>query len=203
MIGFYDYTVIMTYAGLLCAVFGIFQAVNGFYINALLCLAGTLLCDTLDGKIARTKKQRTRKEALFGMQIDSLCDLVSFGVFPAVLCYCMGLKDWLGLLLIGYYCLCCVIRLGYFNVMELEREAGEKTVYHGLPAVGLAVLLPAACMVRLWVTEAVFFWILRIMLPMLGTLYILDFKVEKPKLWQLALMCLIFWIPFGVICALC
>lgn len=203
MIGFYDYTVLLTYAGLLCAVFGIFQAIDGFYINAIFCLGGTLFCDMMDGKVARTKRNRTKREALFGMQIDSLCDLVSFGVFPAVLCYSMGLRDWLGLLMIGYYCLCCVIRLGYFNVMELEKEDGKQTVYHGLPAVGLAVLLPTACMVRLWIPETVFLWLLRVMLPIFGTLYILDFKVNKPKLWLLAVLCLLFWIPVAVICLGC
>ena len=202
MIGFYDYTVLLTYAGLLCAVFGIFQAIDGFFINALFCLGGTLFCDTLDGKIARTKKDRSKKQALFGMQIDSLCDLVSFGVFPAVLCYCMGLRDWLGLLMIGIYCLCCVIRLGYFNVMELEKEAGAQTVYHGLPAVGLAILLPAVCMLRIWLPEAAFLWLLRLLLPSIGTLYILDFKVSKPKLWTLAVLCVIFWVPVAVICIL-
>lgn len=67
MIGFYNYTVLLTYVGLLCAMFGIFQAINGFYINALFCLGGTLLCDTLDGKVARMKSNRTTWESLFGM----------------------------------------------------------------------------------------------------------------------------------------
>ncbi len=200
MIGFYDYTVIVTYLGLLFAALGIFQAIDGFYINALFCLGGTLLCDTLDGKIARTKKNRTKREALFGMQIDSLCDLVSFGVLPIVICYTMGLRDWLGILLMGYYCLCTVIRLAYFNVMELGKQAGQQTVYRGLPAVGLAIWLPTSCMLRPWVPEEVFFWILRGMLPIIGTLYILDFKVQKPKLWQIAILCLIFWVPVAVIC---
>lgn len=200
MIGIFDYTVILTYAGLLCTLLGIQQAVEGYYINAILCLGGTLFCDMMDGKVARTKKNRTDRERMFGIQIDSLCDLVSFGVFPSVLCYMLGLQGWFGFLVIGYYCLCCVIRLAYFNVLEMDRSPEEKSVYHGLPAIGLAVLLPAICMVRLWIPEEALVWILRMILPLLGTLYILDFKVNKPSLLQLLLLSLVFWIPFAVIC---
>lgn len=200
MIGIFDYTVILTYAGLLCTLLGIQQAVEGYYINAILCLGGTLFCDMMDGKVARTKKNRTDRERMFGIQIDSLCDLVSFGVFPSVLCYMLGLQGWIGFLVIGYYCLCCVIRLAYFNVLEMDRSPEEKSVYHGLPAIGLAVLLPAICMVRLWIPEEALVWILRMILPLLGTLYILDFKVNKPGLLQLLLLSLVFWIPFAVIC---
>lgn len=200
MIGIFDYTVILTYAGLLCTLLGIQQAVEGYYINAILCLGGTLFCDMMDGKVARTKKNRTDRERMFGIQIDSLCDLVSFGVFPSVLCYMLGLQGWIGFLVIGYYCLCCVIRLAYFNVLEMDRSPEEKSVYHGLPAIGLAVLLPAICMVRLWIPEETLVWILRMILPLLATLYILDFKVNKPSLLQLLLLSLVFWIPFAVIC---
>lgn len=200
MIGFYDYTVTLTYGGLLSALCGIFQAVNGNFVAALFCLGGALFCDTMDGKVARTKKNRTRKESLFGIQIDSLCDMVSFGAYPAILCYCAGLRDLLSFVLMGYYCLCCVIRLGYYNVMEMEKEAGTKTVYHGLPVVGLSIFMPAAFMLRLWLPQEAFLWILRALLLVVGTLYILDFPVNKPKLWTLAVLSLIFWIPVAVLC---
>lgn len=199
IIGCYDYTVIMTYAGLICALLGMFQVIQGNEMTALLFLGGCLFCDTLDGKIARAKKNRTKREKLFGMQIDSLCDLVSFGAFPGVLCYCLGLREWYSLVIIGYYCLCCVIRLGYFNVMELEKEDGTATVYHGLPVVGLAVLMPAAFATRLWLTDEAFAWVLRVLLPVVGTLYILDFRMGKPKMWMLVLLSIFFWVPVGLL----
>lgn len=49
-----------------------------------------------DGKIARSKKNRTDREKMFGVQIDSLCDCVCFGVFPAMICYLMGVRGALG-----------------------------------------------------------------------------------------------------------
>ncbi len=87
MIGFYDYTVVLTYISLMSSVFGMTQAIEGRYKTAIVCLAISGLCDMFDGKIARTKKNRTYDEKLFGVQIDSLCDVICFGAFPAVICY--------------------------------------------------------------------------------------------------------------------
>ena len=88
MIGFYDYTVILTYFSLLSATSGIVVALSGgghpYYGCLFLLFCG--FCDAFDGKVARTKKGRTRMEKDFGIQIDSLSDLVAFGVLPA----CIG-----------------------------------------------------------------------------------------------------------------
>ena len=86
MIGFYNYTVILTYISLLSSVFGMTQAIHGHFKTAIFCLALSGLCDMFDGKIARTKKDRTDDEKSFGIQIDSLCDVVCFGAFPALIC---------------------------------------------------------------------------------------------------------------------
>ena len=89
MIGFYNVSVILTYISLLAAMFGIFQSASGNITVAVFCLLFCGLCDMFDGKIARAIK-RTDDEKSFGIQIDSLCDLICFGVQPAVICYCMG-----------------------------------------------------------------------------------------------------------------
>lgn len=122
MIGFYDYTVVLTYASLMFSMFGITQAIDGRFRTAIICLALSGLCDMFDGKVARTKKDRTDDQKLFGVQIDSLCDMVCFGVFPAVICYVLGVRGVLGGIVIVYYCICAVIRLGYFNVLETNRQ---------------------------------------------------------------------------------
>ena len=88
MLGFYDYTVWLTYLSLLSAVAGIcisLHAAGHPYLGVFfLMLSG--LCDAFDGRVARTKKDRSPAEKAFGIQIDSLADLVAFGVLPA----CMG-----------------------------------------------------------------------------------------------------------------
>ena len=87
MLGFYDYTVILTYISFASAVSGIFLASAAYLRMAVFCLALSGLCDMFDGKVARTKKNRTDDEKSFGIQIDSLCDMVCFGVLPIVICY--------------------------------------------------------------------------------------------------------------------
>ena len=83
-LGIYDYTVILTYISLGISVFGISRALEGDFKVAIFCLALSGLCDMFDGKIARTKKNRTDDEKNFGIQIDSLCDVVCFGIFPVM-----------------------------------------------------------------------------------------------------------------------
>ena len=92
LLGFYDYTVVLTYISFTSSIIGIFCAVTGHPKWAVFCLALSGLCDMFDGKIARTKKNRTEDEKQFGIQIDSLCDVVCFGVFPIVLCYELGMR---------------------------------------------------------------------------------------------------------------
>lgn len=82
MLGVYDYTVILTYISLWISIGGMMLSLNGHLDLAVLCLALSGLCDMFDGKIARTKKDRTEIEKRFGIQIDSLCDIVCFGVGP-------------------------------------------------------------------------------------------------------------------------
>lgn len=83
--GAYDYTVILTYASLVSAVCGMMLSAAGQFTAAVLCLLASGLCDAFDGVVARSKSNRTEEEKAFGIQLDSLCDTVSFGVFPVVL----------------------------------------------------------------------------------------------------------------------
>ena len=194
MIGFYDYTVILTYISLLCSVFGITQAIDGRFRTAIVCLALSGLCDMLDGKVARTKKDRTNDQKLFGVQIDSLCDVICFGIFPIVLCYILGVRGVLGGIVIGYYCICSVIRLGFFNVLETNRqmkEDGANKFYCGLPITSITIILPVVFLLSFFISAYAFKWVLLAMLFIVATLYILNFKLRKPSNKQLYLMVVI------------
>ena len=85
MIGFYDYTVLLTYMGFIFGMSGIILAINGQIFPAIICLMFSGLCDMFDGRVARTKKKRTTEERQFGIQLDSLSDLVCFGVLPSII----------------------------------------------------------------------------------------------------------------------
>ena len=145
MIGYYNYTVYLTYLGLVSAVVGISLALGGMPMGAVVCLMISGVCDLFDGKIARTKKDRTDEEKSFGIQIDSLCDLVCFGVLPAVLGMTIGASAWWQIAIEALFVLCGVIRLGYYNVSEIIRQketSANRSSYKGLPITMSAMFVP-------------------------------------------------------------
>ena len=124
-IGFYNYTVILTYMSLISGVLGMKLAYDGKIGLAILCLAFSGICDMFDGAVARSKKDRTTDEKNFGIQLDSLCDVICFGVFPAVILYFCGVNSIIGIAILMAYILCALIRLAFFNVLEAKRQAAE------------------------------------------------------------------------------
>lgn len=184
MIGFYNYSVIVTYLGVISSMIGISLACNGIFDGAILCLALAGACDTFDGKIARAMKKRTHEMEIFGVQIDSLCDMVCFGVTPAVICYQMGLKSVAGICCEIFFVLCGVIRLAYFNMLEelkhsKSASADEKKYYHGLPITSITIIFPVVYMFRT-LLDGHFTILLAVMLLFVGFFYILDFRLKKP-----------------------
>ena len=185
MIGVYDYTVIATYASLFVGLCGIFAAMDGEPLFAVLALMIAGILDAFDGRIARTKKNRTEQEKRFGIQIDSLNDLVCFGVLPAVIGFAsFESRSAFFLASLAFFTLAALIRLAFFNVTEEERQNTTNEVrkyYLGLPVTSAALLIP-------------FFWILAHYLPvsdsfgygaacfLLGVLFITPVQVKKPGL---------------------
>lgn len=144
MIGFYNYTVILTYIGTAFGFMGISFVLGRDLKAALICLMIAGLCDMFDGKIASTL-ERTRQEKRFGIQIDSLSDLVCFGVLPALIGYQYSGKEWIHIASCVIYLLCALIRLAWFNVDEEMRQTHEEKSrerYLGLPVTVVALLLP-------------------------------------------------------------
>ena len=190
MIGFYDYTVVLTYISFTSSIIGIFCAVTGHPKWAVFCLALSGLCDMFDGKIARTKKNRTEDEKQFGIQIDSLCDVVCFGVFPIVLCYELGMRRIYSMAILVLYGLAGVIRLGYFNVMETKRQqetSENRKYYQGLPITSMSVVLPLLFVVSLILPGYHWFlYALHITVAVVGILFVavLSSANQRIKNWQ-------------------
>ena len=183
LIGYYDYTVFLTYLSLISSVLGMTRAIHGDYKLAIFCLAFSGICDAFDGIVARTKKNRTVDEKNFGIQLDSLCDVICFGLFPAMICYLLGVRGTLGVILVVFYTLCAVIRLAFFNVLEAKRQAAEGGVnkgYRGLPVTSIAFLLPLTFWLQFLVSDMTFLVLLHIVLLLAGFLFILDFHLPKP-----------------------
>ena len=204
LIGVYDYTVILTYLSLISSVFGMTQAIHGDYKAAIFCLAFSGACDAFDGRVARTKKDRTEDEKNFGIQLDSLCDVVCFGVFPAMICYLLGVRGLVGLPIVFFYCLCAVIRLAFFNVLEAKRqksEGGSNKVYRGLPVTSIAFILPMAFWLQFLMSDTAFLILLHVLLGLVGFLFILDFPLRKPGLKQILMLIAVMGITVAMILA--
>lgn len=190
MIGFYSYTVVLTYLGLASSAIGMILTFQGFAKYALFCLAFSGLCDMFDGKVARLKKDRTEDEKRFGIQIDSLCDVVCFGAFPMILCYSIGMRGPAGISILVFYLIAGVIRLAFFNVMEEKRqdETDEaRKYYQGLPITSIAIILPLFCTLRPLLGHR-FLSELHICILTVGLLFIINFPLRKPGWKMLTLL---------------
>lgn len=207
MIGFYDYTVILTYLSLMSGTIGIMLCLNGMghpYLGMFFRLFSGL-CDTFDGKVARSKKDRTTQMKKFGIQIDSLSDLIAFGMLPAcigiaMLRYTMCIPDLSGVtryLLTHYtlqtqivlsliavlYVLAAMIRLAYFNVMEEEDQNRDETgakIYTGLPVTSAALIFPAVLLIHMLIRADLTFLYFGVML-ITGGLFISKIQIKKPQ----------------------
>lgn len=181
-IGFYNYTVLLTYMSLISGVIGMKLACDGHLGLAILCLVISGICDMFDGCVARTKKDRTEDEKNFGIQLDSICDVICFGVVPAVFLYFSGVNTVYGVAALAFYVLCAVIRLAFFNVLEAKRqqtEGGCNKSYRGLPVTMAAVIFPLFYLIGMAVPDRAM-RIVYLILPLAtGFLFILDFCVPK------------------------
>ena len=204
LIGFYDYTVFLTYLSLISSVLGMTRAIHGDYKLAIFCLAFSGICDAFDGIVARTKKDRTEDQKNFGIQLDSLCDVICFGLFPAMICYLLGVRGVLGVVLVVFYTLCAVIRLAFFNVLEAKRqtkEGGATKSYRGLPVTSIAFILPLTFWLQFLLSDMTFLVLLHVVLPLVGFLFVLDFKLPKPGPKTIISLSLVLALTVGVIYA--
>lgn len=194
-LGYYDYTVILTYCGMLFAFCGILRVISREYWEAIICLMLAGICDMFDGAVAATK-ERNMEEKRFGIQIDSLSDLISFGVLPGLFAYMISGKNPLTGLICALFVLCALIRLAYFNVLEEERQnqtSERRKSYIGLPVTTVAILLP---FVYLMYDYRVFRSIVcfPILLVLMGVGFLSPVEIKKP-----GILGKIFIVVFGAV----
>ena len=223
MIGFFDYTVILTYLSLISAGVGIIVSLSGNghpYIGVFFLLFCGL-CDAFDGKVARTKQDRTSEEKSYGIQIDSLTDLVAFGVLPA----CIGsavmrtshirhcffgrffggwqemVETGLFSMVLVFYILTAMIRLAYFNVTEEERtktEGGVRKFYTGLPVTSAALIFPLVLLLQ-YITPSDIAPVYFVTMLFTGLAFISKIQVRKPGMKGILIMVGIGVIEFALI----
>ncbi|MDR0324154.1 MAG: CDP-diacylglycerol--serine O-phosphatidyltransferase [Treponema sp.] len=127
--GIFILPALFTCGNLSLGILSIISSIDGDFIRAAWFLIGALACDILDGRIARL----TNSTSLFGMQLDSLSDLASFGIAPAVMMYMLVLNTMenIGIAIAALFVICSAMRLARFNVLSQSGEMHKHFV--GLP----------------------------------------------------------------------
>ena len=182
MLGFYDYTVILTYLSVVSSVVGLFLATKEMFLGAVICLLLSGLCDMFDGMVARTKKNRTEMEKKNGIQLDSLADVVCFGVLPAAIGFSIGADKVWQIIILVLFALCGLIRLAYFNVTEETRQQQTETKrksYEGVPITSSALTVPLLFCFRKLIGAA-FPIAYTVLLLVNGAAFVTPVKVKKP-----------------------
>ena len=134
--GIYLLPNMFTTAALFAGFYAIVQAMNGRFEHAAVAIFIAMVMDGLDGRVARL----THTQSAFGAEYDSLSDMVSFGVAPALVVYVWALKDMgkLGWIAAFVYCASAALRLARFNT---QLEVADKRFFQGLPSPAAAALL--------------------------------------------------------------
>ena len=200
MIGFYNYTVWLTYIGMLSSVVGIGFAGSGNITAAVICLMFSGLCDMFDGIVARTKKDRTDEERRYGIQLDSLSDVVCFGVLPVAIGYSIGADAWWQVAIMALFALAGLIRLAYYNVTEETRQqqtTEKRKHYLGVPITTSALTVPLLFCFR-GLLGGYFALAYTLLLLVNGAFFITPIQVKKPSKTGLAVM-----LVLGVIFTAC
>lgn len=178
-IGYYNKSVILTYLGLCFSIFGINLAFSGYILYAFLCLLAAGICDIFDGPIAR-KCKRNKKEKMFGVEIDSLSDIVNFVIFPIVIFHCMGYNSWYHNIIYMMLALGGVIRLGYFNVEALSFHlSGPVKYYSGLPVTTTSFIFPIAYIFSFFLEKDIFEGFMTSIVLIVSLLFTYNFKIKK------------------------
>ncbi|KKK73672.1 hypothetical protein LCGC14_2891500 [marine sediment metagenome] len=167
---------ICSLVGLLSALLGIYFAVLGNFSASMIGFIWTVFFDWSDGIIARRMKDRTNEQKSFGVQLDSLIDIVSFGVGPAIILLSYGqFSPWF---LPGAFIIVAagVIRLSYFNVFGLV----DKSTYMGLALDNNIIILAFVFLFNGQISQTAFTIVLYVLIVALAFLNVAP--VRTPKL---------------------
>jgi len=174
VIGIWHRSNLVTYLGVVVACLGIALAgvAPGWPV---LCLVVAGVCDLLDGAFAR-RFERDEATRAFGIQLDSLADMVSFVALPAAVLLTSGLPWWAIAIVVGVYAIAGVTRLAYFNVTT----DGTPRAYRGVPVTYAALVLPLVWLaLTLAHADPGVAW--AIAMAVLAVLFVVDVRVPKPR----------------------
>lgn len=169
---------LVTYLGVMFAIFGMYLSLHGEINQAIACLVLAGVCDMFDGKYARTQK-RNEKEKSIGIQLDSLADVINFLVLPIIIYVGLGFTKWYHIAIYIIFAICGITRLAIFNV--LAEETGKVQEYFkGLPVTSSAIIIPLIWLISnlLILNNNLFF---SLVLLVTAFLMVLNIRIKKPQ----------------------
>lgn len=169
-IGFYNKSIILTFIGLFCSVFGMKFSIDGNYSVSLVFLLLSGICDTFDGTVANLVK-RDEEEKKYGVELDSLVDLICFGVFPIIISIGLGYNSIFNMIVYCIFIFCGVTRLAFFNI-----DQENKKCFKGLPITMSSFILPIITLIS---TSEI---VIMLTLLVLSFLFLFNFKIPKSDL---------------------
>ena len=179
-LGYLNLPNVMTLTGLTVSILACVLSLKEDYLGlSLICLMFAGILDLFDGFIAR-KIQRSKDEALFGMQIDTISDMACFGVVPVIISMHTGLIGFVDFLLQAFYVCCAAMRLGYFNVHGMTSK-GKNRYFTGLPVTYAALIFPLVFATVGVCSQLISNYIIRITFLVVGFLFVLKIKIYKPQ----------------------
>ena len=179
-VGKWNKSVILTYIGMMSAVVGMFLAFKSEKINyAFCCLMISGVCDLFDGMVAR-KCKRTQEEKLFGIELDSMVDVISFIALPICIFIAMGLTHIWDVIIYLVFALVGIARLAYFNIDTADSEKAIK-YYLGLPVTYVALIFPFVFLLSKVIPGNIYSIIFEVAILIVSLLELLKIKIPKPK----------------------
>ena len=157
---------VFTLTSLVCGIIAIFLSITKAFSLAALLMFLCVICDFLDGYVAQKMHQKNS----FGRELDSLCDLVSFGVTPAVFGYMLGLTTGWQIAILAMFVIAGALRLARFNVTELSH-------FEGVPITANGIIIPLFYVTGIFNNPQYFI----ILYGLMTVLMISTIKIKKPS----------------------
>lgn len=181
VIGYYNFANLITILGLACAILACFLLARGQYVVGMLAFSMAGLCDMMDGKIARASLTTSKRARFYGVQLDSLCDVVSFGVMPCLMAYFLGYNGTPDIILYILFMICGAIRLANFNT-EAALDTADLKMHHftGIPIPFSCLIFPLLMIVHILVGGPVY-WLFRLIFLLVAFGYISRIRIPKPN----------------------
>ena len=176
IIGFYRKCDFITMTGTLFSFIGLMLVLSQHFTMAVLCMVVSGICDAFDGTVARMSKS-TKMEKAYGVQLDSLSDVICFGVVPATITAAMS-PSLITKVICAFYVLCGVIRLAYFNTLSVTEE-NKKGGFIGVPITTASIVYPIVYLILRYFNVELLKTVMPILLLVLGISFIL--KIHIPK----------------------